>query len=151
MSLQPNFEVLWIEQVLKNQVKPMLPSTLSTSLPSKGTKKHPKQLILKFAVKDASFFLYEIRHKPWFHGVSRHFPPLHGWSHVRMSFLSDILLSYIPLPYFHSGVYKHDVYGFFYIHFWNFLAIILPYYTNFFNYFTFIRDFAFKFFIYAFL
>ena len=39
MSLQPNFEVLWIEQVLKNQVKPMLPSTLSTSLPSKGTKK----------------------------------------------------------------------------------------------------------------
>ena len=39
MSLQPNFEVLWIEQVLKNQVKPMLPSTLSTSLPSKDTKK----------------------------------------------------------------------------------------------------------------
>ena len=36
----------------------MLPSTLSTSLPSKDTKKHPKQLILKFAVKDASFFLY---------------------------------------------------------------------------------------------
>ncbi len=34
----------------------MLPSTLSTSLPSKDTKKHPKQLILKFAVKDASFF-----------------------------------------------------------------------------------------------
>lgn len=95
MSLQPNFEVLWRGQVLKNQVKSMLPSTLSTFLPSKDTKKHPKQLILKFAVKDALFFLYEIRHSPRFHGVSRHFPPLHGWSHVDMSFLSVILLGYM--------------------------------------------------------
>lgn len=42
----------------------MLPNVLSTSLASKSTTKHLKQLILKFAVKDASFFLYELRHNP---------------------------------------------------------------------------------------
>lgn len=64
MSLQPKKEMLWRPQVLKNQVKSMLPSTSPHFSPSKDTKKASETAFLKLAVKDASFFLYEIRQNP---------------------------------------------------------------------------------------
>lgn len=99
MSLQPNFEVLWIEQVLKNQVKPMLPSTLSTSLPSKDTKKASETAYSQ--IRCQRCFIFSLLNSPQ-PLISRGFPSFPTSS--RMVSRQNVLFVIYSVK-LHSGTY----------------------------------------------